>query len=144
MGPNNSFKPTAGVGQLIKQPSRAGGGLILVLGPILRVLFVLIACLLASSLSVAKASGTSWDARAHDAGETYPTKQEVLRLLGRPSERYTTTVRVSDNYVPYQSLRCLHVPIGTTVQVLVYRVPGLRYFYVFAGNRMTCFSSALR
>jgi hypothetical protein len=30
--PNNSFKPTAGVGQLIKQPSRAGGGLILVLG----------------------------------------------------------------------------------------------------------------
>jgi hypothetical protein len=30
--PNNSFKPTAGVGQLIKQSSRAGGGLILVLG----------------------------------------------------------------------------------------------------------------
>jgi hypothetical protein len=32
--PNNSFKPTAGVGQLklISQPSRAGGGLILVLG----------------------------------------------------------------------------------------------------------------
>jgi hypothetical protein len=31
LGSNNSFKPTAGVGQLIKQPSRAGGGLILVL-----------------------------------------------------------------------------------------------------------------
>jgi len=29
--PNNSFKPTDGVGQLIKQPSRAGGGLIHVL-----------------------------------------------------------------------------------------------------------------
>jgi hypothetical protein len=33
VAPNNSFKPTAGVGQLTKQPSRAGGGLILVLGP---------------------------------------------------------------------------------------------------------------
>src|SRR5258705_518331 len=32
MAPNNSFKPTAGVGQLIRQPSRAGGGLIQVLG----------------------------------------------------------------------------------------------------------------
>jgi hypothetical protein len=30
--PNNSFKPTAGVGQLIKRPPRAGGGLIFVLG----------------------------------------------------------------------------------------------------------------
>jgi hypothetical protein len=30
--PNNSFKPTAGVGQLTNQPSRAGGGLIQVLG----------------------------------------------------------------------------------------------------------------
>jgi hypothetical protein len=29
---NNLFKPTAGVGQLIKQPPRAGGGLIQVLG----------------------------------------------------------------------------------------------------------------
>ena len=29
--PNNSFKPTAGVGQLTNQPSRAGGGLIQVL-----------------------------------------------------------------------------------------------------------------
>ena len=33
---NNSFKPTAGVGQLIKQPSRAGGGLILVLEVVLK------------------------------------------------------------------------------------------------------------
>ena len=31
--PNNSFKPTAGVGQPIDQPSPAGGGLIQVLGP---------------------------------------------------------------------------------------------------------------
>ena len=32
MVPNNSFKPTAGVGPVIEQPSRAGGGLIQVLG----------------------------------------------------------------------------------------------------------------
>ena len=34
--PNNSFKPTAGVGQLTKQPSRAGGGLIQALGAVRR------------------------------------------------------------------------------------------------------------
>ena len=75
MGPNNSFNPTAGVGQLIKQPSRAGGGLILVLGPMKS---IALQCILVVSFAWV---ATCKAAEAETAGIRIATEASVTNCI---------------------------------------------------------------
>jgi hypothetical protein len=73
--PNNSFKPTAGVGQLIKQPSRAGGGLILVLEDNMT---TKVALLLVLALFVGDAAAIEFSGKST---ATPVLKQDILKAL---------------------------------------------------------------